>query len=120
MKKILVLVMVLAATTASTFAINPSNYEVFNSLNNKTTFTGLINYLGADKEQANYLKQVFTVTAEQLEVAKKTGNEKLAENVLQYNVYNTKSILTEVQYKKYLSALNLSIYNDKQAFVAQN
>ena len=120
MKKILVLVMVLAATTASTFAVNPSDYKVFRSMNDKSTFTGLINYLEADKEQADYLKQVFSVTAKELEAASKAGNDKLDENVLNYNLHNTKCILTEVQYKKYLNALNLSIYNEKQTLIAQN
>jgi hypothetical protein len=120
MKKILVLVMLLVATSASTFAFNPSDYKVFHSMNNKSTFTSLINFLGADKEQADYLKKVLNVTAEELEVASKTGNDKLAENVLKYNLRNTKCILTEVQYKKYLSALNLSIYNEKQKLIALN
>ncbi len=120
MKKILVLVMVLVATSASTFAINPRDYKVFDSLNNKSTFIGLVNYLGADKEQADYLKQVFSVTAEELENAAKAGNDKLAESVLNYNLYNTKCILTDVQYKKYIIALNLTVYNEKEALIAQN
>jgi hypothetical protein len=120
MKKILVLVMVLVATSASTFAINPKDYAVFYSLNNKSTFTGLINYLGADKEQADYLKQVFNATSEELENAAKTGNDKLADSALKYNLYNAKCVLSEKQYKKYLSTLNLSIYNESQKFIAQN
>ena len=120
MKKILVLVMVLVATSTFTFAIKPSDYKVFYDLNNERTFNRTINYLGADKSQADYLKLVFNVTAEELNSASKTSNEKLAENVVNYNLYNVKCILSENQYNKYLALINLSIYNDKQILIAQN
>ncbi len=120
MKKILVLVMVLVAMSASTFAINPKDYTVFYSMNNKSTFTSLMNYLEADKGQADYLKQVFNATAEELSNATKTDNDKLADSVLKYNLYNAKCILSEKQYKKYLSMLNLSIYNEGTTLLAQN
>jgi len=111
MKKILVLVLVLVATTASTFAINPSDYGVFYRLNDKTTFTSVINYLGADKAQADYMKLVVNETAASLQSASKTGNDKLAENAMNYNLYNAKCILSTDQYKKYLVLINLSINN---------
>ncbi len=111
MKKILVLIMVLVAISSTTFAINPSDYGVFYKLNNKSTFNSLISYLGADKEQADYLQQVFIVTAEELKNASNTGNNKFAESVLNYNLYNTKCVLSENQYKMYLKILNLSINN---------
>jgi len=109
MKKILILIMIMAATSATTFAINPNEYETFNKLNNKSTFNSLINYLGADKEQAEYLKQVFYVTAEEYKNASNAGNEKLAENVLNYNLRNTKCILSNEQYRMYLKVLNVTI-----------
>jgi len=111
MKKILILVMIMVATSATTFAVNPTNYEVFNKLNNKSTFKSLISYLGADKEQAEYLKEVFIVTADEFKNASKADNEKLAENVLNYNLRNTKCILSDDQYRMYLKVLNLSFNN---------
>ena len=120
MKKILVLVLVLVATSASIFAMNPKDYEVFYSLNNKSTFTSLINYLDADKNQADYLKQVFSVTANELDNAKKTNSDKLADNTLKYNLYNAKCILSEEQYKRYLGMLNSLNNNEKTALIAQN
>jgi len=111
MKKILVLVMILVATSATTFAINPNEYGVFYNLNNKSTFNSLINYLGADKEQADYLKQIFIATAEEFKNASTTGNDKFAENVLNFNLHNAKCILSDDQYKMYLKVLNLSINN---------
>ena len=111
MKKILVLVMVLVATSTTTFALNPNEYGVFYNLNNKSTFNSLINYLGADKEKADYLKQVFVATADEFKNATTTGNDKFAENVLNYNLHNAKCILSEDQYKMYLKVLNLTINN---------
>src|ERR1035437_1677883 len=111
MKGNLVLFVVLFAIYARTFAINPSDYVVFYKLNDKSTFSSLINYLGADKEQAGYLKQVFNVTTEELKKASNTGNNKFAESVLDYNLYNTKCVLSENQYRMYLMVLNLSLNN---------
>jgi|GEM_PF-349094 len=112
MKKILITVLVLVAMSTTTFAINPTDYGVFYKLNNKSTFNGLVNYLNADKEQADYLKLVFNVTAEELKNALNADNEKVVDNVLNYNLYNTKCILSDNQYKKYLVLINLAI-NDK-------
>ena len=112
MKKILITVLVLVAMSTTTFAINPTDYGVFYKLNNKSTFKGLVNYLNADKEQADYLKFVFNVTAEELKNALNADNEKVVDNVLNYNLYNTKCILSDNQYKKYLVLINLAI-NDK-------
>jgi hypothetical protein len=111
MKKILVLVLVMVASSTFTFAINPSDYGVFYKLNNESTFKSLINYLNADKEQSDYLKSVFNVTAKEFKTASNSNNEKLAESVLNYNLYNTKCILSDNQYKKYLVMLNISINN---------
>jgi len=92
MKKILITVLVLVAMSTTTFAINPTDYGVFYKLNNKSTFNGLVNYLNADKEQADYLKLVFNVTAEELKNALNADNEKVVDNVLNYNLYNLNSI----------------------------
>ena len=119
MKKILMLVLVLVATSASTFALNPKDYSVFYSLNNKSTFNSLIDYLKADKEQVDFLKQVFNETAKELDSATKSNNEKLAESVLKYNLYNAKCVLSEEQYKRYLKMLNTFSYNEKSVLVAQ-
>lgn len=48
MKKILVAMVWLACSTA-TFAFNPSDYNAFLKLSNKTAFTGLVGYIDADR-----------------------------------------------------------------------
>ena len=111
MKKILVLVMVMVATSATTFAINPNEYGAFNQLNTKSTFNSLVIYLGADKEQADYLKEVLNVTAVEFKNASNAGNNQFAENVLNYNLHNAKCILSEDQYRMYLKVLNLAVNN---------
>ncbi|MDR3652838.1 MAG: hypothetical protein P4L34_07700 [Paludibacter sp.] len=120
MKKIVVLVLVMVATSTFTFAINPSDYGVFSKLSNQSTFTSLVNYLGADKNQADYLKEVFNVTADELQNAAKTGNDKLANNVVNYNLYNAKCILSDNQYKMYLKIINLTVNNDHNALLSKN
>lgn len=111
MKKILVIVMVLVASTASTFAINPSDYDVFYKMNNNSTFYGLVRYLNADSEQAENLKYVFTITENELKSAVKSGNDAAAEKAMNFNLGNAKNILTSVQYKKFLTIINLTVSN---------
>jgi hypothetical protein len=122
MKKMLVLLMVMVATSTLTFAINPADYKVFYKLNDQSTFKGLVEYLQADQGQADYLKRVFHITAENLQSASKADNEKWADSVINYNLYNAKCILSDNQYKKYLIIMNLTLnetYNEN-ALISEN
>jgi len=117
MKKVLVIIMVAFATTA--FAIDPGSYKVIYKLNNESTFNGLIHYLNADESQANQLKQVFLVTEDRMKSALKSNSENQVEDVLFYNVLNAKCILTDQQYKKYLTVLNVTVSNNYQELLTQ-
>ena len=116
MKKIIVLVMV--AFAANVFAVNPSEYSVFSKLNNKATFKSLVIYLNADQEQVDFLEHVLKVTEEEMRSA--ADNENMAENVLNYNLRNSKCILSEEQYRKYLVFVNLSLNNKSTDFLLNN
>jgi len=116
MKKVIVLVMV--AIAANVFTVNASEYEVFSKLNNKATFKSLVIYLNADQEQVDYLEHVLKVTEEEMKSA--ADNENLAENVLNYNLRNSKCILSEEQYRKYLVFVNLSLNNKSTDFLLNN
>jgi len=117
MKKVLVIVMV--AISSTVFAIDPSSYKVIYKLNNETSFNGLIHYLNADESQANQLKQIFEVTENRMKTALKLNSENEVEDVLFYNALNAKCILTEEQYKKYLTVLNLTVSNNYQELLTQ-
>ena len=116
MKKMIVLVMV--AFAANVFAVNPSEYSVFSKLNNKATFKSLVIYLNADQEQVDFLEHVLKVTEEEMRSA--ANNEDMAENVLNYNLHNSKCILSEEQYRKYLVFVNLSLNNKSTDFLLNN
>jgi hypothetical protein len=121
MKKMLVLVMVMVASAAHTFAINPSDYTAFYKLDNKVAYTALIGYIDADREQAAFLQHVFKVTAAEMKAAVLKENEKAADNVVNYNLRNTKLILSEEQYKKYLSFVNVYLNNENNfALLTEN
>ena len=117
MKKVLVLVMVVFAT--SVFAINPTNYKAVYKLNNETTFNSLVRYLNADDTQADQLKYVFELTENKMKSALKSDNEAAADKVLLFNVGNAKIILSDNQYKKYLAVLNLSVNNESGELLSQ-
>ena len=117
MKKVLVLLMVAFATSA--FAVNPTNYKVVYKLNNETTFKSLARYLEVNDSQADQLKNVFKITENEMKTALSSNNMILADNVLIYNVKNTKYILSDEQYKKYLKILNISFNNDNEELLTQ-
>jgi len=117
MKKVLVLVMVVFATSA--FAFNPTNYKAVYKLNNETTFNSLVRYLNADDTQAEQLRYVFELTENKMKSALKSDNEAAADKVLMFNVGNAKYILSDSQYKKYLSVLNLSVNNESEELLTQ-
>lgn len=112
MKKIIFMIMVLVAgATTTTKAINPVDCEVFYKLNNETTFNGLMKYLDASGEQEESLKLVFSLTEKKLKDAISNENEGATEKAIDFNVGNVKRALSEEQYKKYLSIINLTINN---------
>lgn len=121
MKKILVLVMVLVASSVYTFANDSENYSAFYKLNNKTVYTALFGYIDAGQDQADYLQHVFKVTEKEMKAAVLKGNDTAVENVLNYNLKNTKSILSEEQYRKYLVFVNVYLNNEKNfALLTEN
>jgi len=111
MKKILVIMLVLLAGASSTFAVNPVDCEVFYKLNDVSTFKGLVRYLHADSEQSESLKYIFATTEKDMKTALTAENEVAAEKVINFNLANAKNILTDYQYKKYLTIINLTINN---------
>ena len=121
MKKILVAVLVLVASTTSVFAVdtNKYEYEVFNKMNNESTFNGLVRYLEADYDQAEQLGLVFSMTEKKMKSALKDDDEVAAEKAMYFNLGNVKSVLSEEQYKKYLVLINVSVYNNNtETYVA--
>ncbi|ADQ78889.1 hypothetical protein Palpr_0733 [Paludibacter propionicigenes WB4] len=120
MKKILSLIVILVAFGASVSAVNPRDYSIFYKLNNASTFSSIVRYLDADKEQADQLKYVFSLTENKLNSSLKADNENSAQKALMFNLANAKAILSESQYRKYLTMLNVSVYNEKVTLLAIN
>jgi hypothetical protein len=119
MKKILVAVLVLVASTTSVFALDTVKYGVFSKLNNESTFYGLVRYLDVDNSRAEQLQLVFSMTEDKMESALKSNNEVAAEKAMYFNLGNVKSVLSEEQYKKYLVLINVSVYNNNNdTFIA--
>lgn len=113
MKKILVSVMLLVSLTTMGFATNLNeDYNALRKLNKKEVFRSLTGYLNADQGQVIFLKNVMQVTDSELDAAEKVNNEKLADSVVNYNLYNVKCVLDAEQYKKYLLFINYYLKND--------
>jgi len=119
MKKVKVLVLAMVAFATSAFALNPGNYKAVYKLNNEPTFNALVRYLDVNDLQADQLKYVFELTENKMRSALKSDNETAVDKVLTFNVGNARYILSDVQYKKYLAVLNLSINNTNDEFLTQ-
>jgi len=117
MKKVLVLAMVVFATSA--FALNPGNYKAVYKLNNESTFNALARYLDVDESQADQLKYVFELTENKMRSALTSDNEAAINKAMSFNVGNARYILSDDQYRKYLVILNLSVNNNNQELLTQ-
>jgi hypothetical protein len=114
MKKIVLVLSILVAGVTSTYAANRVESGVINSINDEKVFTRLMNYLKVDADQAEGLKYVIAVTQSKLKKAETKGNQADVEKAMDYNLTNAKSILSDTQYVKYLSMINLTINNRNQ------
>ena len=113
MKKILMVILGVVVTATSAFALDTTKYGVFSSLSNENTFYGLVRYLDVDNSQAEKLEVVFSMTEEKMESALKKNDEKAAEKAMFFNLGNVKSVLSDAQYKKYLTLINATVNNNK-------
>ena len=113
MKKILTVILGLVVTATSAFALDTTKYGVFSTLSNESTFYGLVRYLDVDSSQAEKLDIVFSMTEEKMESALNKNNEAAAEKAMYFNLKNVKSVLSDAQYKKYLTLINATVNNNK-------
>ena len=119
MKKVLVVLAVLAASAASTYAVNPDDTAVFYKLTNKTVFNGLTRYLGTNSEQNEYLKSVFESTENMMKNAETKSDDTAYYKAVTFNLANVKYLLTHEQYRKYLIMLNLTLANNAYPMFVQ-
>ena len=113
MKKILTVILGLVVTATSAFALDTTKYGVFSTLSNESTFYGLVRYLDVDSSQAEKLDIVFSMTEEKMESALNKNNEAAAEKAMYFNLKNVKFVLSDAQYKKYLTLINVTVNNKK-------
>lgn len=112
MKKILVVLAVMVASTTSVFALDTNKYEVFFKLSNTNTFNSLVRFLDINSDQSEHLEMVFSMTEAKMKSALKAKNETAAEKAMYFNLGNVKYVLSEVQYKKYLYFVNVSLNSE--------
>ena len=113
MKKILIVVLGLVVSATSAFALDTNKYEVFSILDNESTFYGLVRYLDVDSNQVEKLDIAFSMTEDKMEAALEKNNEVAAEKAMYFNLKNVKSVLSDAQYKKYLTLINATVNNTK-------
>lgn len=109
MKKNLGLAIMAVLFASNSFAIGLNESKVFNKLNNPSTVNSLSRYLNVSDEQKEQLINIFELTNIKLNDALNKEDELAAEKAVWFNLGNVKTILTDVQYRKYLTTINLTI-----------
>lgn len=121
MKKLFISAIALLAFSSASFA---SDYEFMNKLNNETTFKSLSRYIGADYDQRDALKYIFSETEKKKDVVERniangTANQADLDKVLYFNLANVKAVLSEKQYRNYLVAVNMTENNKASELLSE-
>lgn len=119
MKKIILSVVLVLAVYGNSFAMELNDYSVFSKLNNEATLRSLVRYLNADEEQQGQLKYLFELTDSKAKEAVNNGDTIEAEKALYFNLGNMKLLLSQEQYKKYLTVLNLTVAGNEEVLLAE-
>lgn len=120
MKKNLGLALMAVLFASNSFAIGLNESKVFNKLNNQSTVNSLSKYLEITNEQKDQLKYIFELTSNKINDALKKEDEIAAEKAVWFNLGNAKLILTDTQYRKYLTTINLTINTNNSELFAEN
>ena len=119
MKKNLGLALMAVLFASNSFAIGLNESKVFNKLNNQSTVNSLSKYLEITNEQKDQLKYIFELTSIKLSDALNKEDEIAAEKAVWFNLGNAKLILTDIQYRKYLTTINLTINTNNSELFAE-
>lgn len=114
MKKLLVLALAVFGFGTAVFAQSPCSFIY--KLNDEKTFEKLSHFLLVDSEQRESLQFVFSEAEKKLE--KETANGAVLgeaiNKAIYFNLANAKAVLSEEQYRKFVSIINLSINNENE------
>ncbi|WP_080903891.1 hypothetical protein [Parabacteroides sp. Marseille-P3160] len=113
MKKVFITVVALLALATSSFASN--KYDVLIKLNEPATSNAVARYLGVGFNEKDQLKSIFSISEAKIKRALETKDEKAAEKALIFNLANVKAVLSQEQYQKYLTLLNVTAHNNSSA-----
>lgn len=121
MKKLFILGFAFLSFSAVSFA-SDGGYAFLSKLNQTNRLQGLAYYLQANPEQQIYLKQIAEMSTKKLAKAQENGSlsDQELQKALAFNLANTKSILTPEQYKKYVTLLNVTSYNNSNGELFAN
>ncbi len=118
MKKNLGLAIMAVLFASNSFAIGLNERRVFNKLNNESTVNSLSKYLQISQEQKLQLINIFEITSIKLNDALNKEDEIAAEKAVWFNLANSKTILTDGQYRKFVALLDLTIENSRNIYIA--
>lgn len=111
MKRLLTLGFAVMAFGASVFA--SGNSSLVEKLNSETTQKAVARYLNVDFRQNEDLKYVFNESAKKMnrELAKGVNADVAHEKAMNFNLANAKAVLSNDQYRKFVTVLNATMNN---------
>lgn len=92
-------------------------YDFMTKLDQRKTYQAISQYVGANFDQHDAMKVVFSTSASKMGKAIEANDEAQVQKALNFNLANMRAILSKEQYRKYLTLLNVSYYN-KQNLLA--
>lgn len=114
MKKVLVMLLVAAATLANAKAMDLNEYKVFYKLSNEVTFKSLTRYLQLNDCQKANLATEFVQNERNIKQAIQNSDLNAAEEAMKEHLSYVKILLNQEQYDKFITALNTTIDNNRE------
>jgi hypothetical protein len=117
MKKVVLMMAMLLATNLSVSAedLKSNETNMVEAYDINININGLAKYLELSKDQIESVENVQRVFSESLKIASaydsKEARKNMVKNAIEYDLRNLNYILTNSQYKKYVTVLNATLNN---------
>lgn len=109
MKKLFVLAVAVFAYASSVNASNDLGFMT--QLNERNTFSSVMKYIQADASQVDMMKIVMEKSAAKINAAVANGDEAALNAAVNFNLANARYILSQDQYRKYVTLINITKNN---------
>lgn len=116
MKRLSILLVGILIFSINSFAKDGDEYNVLWTLKNSATANAIAEYIEATPEQAQIMDNIYYASVQRLTEALSESSKTEAQKALYFNIANAKAVLSPAQFRKYLTILNKTYYNQQNKF----